>query len=133
MLTRLRLLLFAARALATARRRIREAKARTPDASAGKLSGERRKALQRLGGACACCGLGMDFARVFEFHHVNHNGDLHRRVMKAFSVGPVMWVLETPAPHLGLFALEVRCVNCHRMLHEAGECPHMQNSRREAA
>jgi tRNA A37 threonylcarbamoyladenosine synthetase subunit TsaC/SUA5/YrdC len=43
----------------------------------------------------------MEFAQIFEFHHVNHNGDLHRRVMKAFSVGPVTWVLETPAPDRG--------------------------------
>jgi hypothetical protein len=95
------------------------------------VSHARRKALEKLGGAC--CGLGMDYARVLEFHHVNHNGDLHRRVLRAFSSGVVTWVLETPAPHLGLFALEVRCVVCHRMLHQAGACPHRRKELRRVA
>ncbi len=68
-------------------------------------------------------------APVLELHHKNFNGDLHRRVMKAFSVGAVTWVLETPAPHLGTFALEVLCVVCHRMLHERGVCPHRKGVR----
>ena len=88
------------------------------------VSHARRSALLKLGGACACCGLGMDFARALEFHHVNHNGEQHRKLLRAFSSGVVTWVLETPAPGLGLFAVEVRCVICHRMLHEAGACPH---------
>ena len=89
----------------------------------------RRNALLKLGGACVCCGLGIEFARVLEFHHTNHNGDLHRRVLRALSSGVVTWVLETPAPHLGLFALEVRCVVCHRMHHEAGSCAHRRKER----
>ena len=33
-----------------------------------------------------------------------------------------------------LFALEVRCVVCHRMLHERGACPHRKEMRdRQAA
>lgn len=132
MLNRLRLFAFALRALSTARRRAREFKTQTPAVKA-RLSADRRKALRKLGGACACCGLGLDFAPVLEFHHVNHNGDLHRRVMKAFSVGAVTWINETPAPHLGLFALEVLCVVCHRMLHETGGCPHRKGARLRAA
>ena len=45
---------------------------------AARFSESRRKALLKLGGACACCGLGMEFGRVLEMHHVNLNGDLHR-------------------------------------------------------
>ncbi|MFL6332508.1 MAG: hypothetical protein ACJ754_04105 [Pyrinomonadaceae bacterium] len=97
------------------------------------VSHARRNALLKLGGACACCGLGMDYARVLEFHHVNHNGEQHRRLLRAFSSGVVTWVIETPAPWLGLFALEVRCVVCHRMLHEAGACPHRRKELRQAA
>jgi hypothetical protein len=75
----------------------------------------------------------MEFGRVLEMHHVNLNGDLHRKILRAFSGGCVTWVLETPAPRLGLFALEVLCVNCHRMLHEAGSCPHRRKEGRRAA
>jgi hypothetical protein len=111
---------------------VREFKTQSPAVRA-KISADRRKALEKLGGACACCGLGMEFAAVLELHHVNRNGDLHRRLMKAFSVGAVTWVLETPASALGLFALEVRCVICHRMLHEAGVCPHRREVQRGRA
>jgi hypothetical protein len=60
------------------------------------ISHARRRALLKLGGSCACCGLGLDFARVLEFHHTNHNGDLHRKLLRAFSSGVVTWVIETP-------------------------------------
>jgi hypothetical protein len=89
----------------------------------------RRNALLKLGGARVCCGLGIEYARVLEFHHTNHNGDLHRRVLRAFSSGVVTRVLETPAPGRGLFALEVRCVICHRMQHETGACPHRRKEK----
>ena len=88
------------------------------------VSHDRLNALRKLGGACACCGLGIEYARVLEFHHARHNGEQHRRLLRAFSTGLVTWVLETPAPGLGLFAVEVRCVICHRMHHEQGACPH---------
>lgn len=101
---------------------------------AGKeVSRGRLDALRKLGGACACCGLGIEYARVLEFHHTNFNGDLHRRLLRAFSSGVVTWVLETPAPGLGLFAVEVRCVICHRMLHEQGACPHRRKEERKRA
>jgi predicted HNH restriction endonuclease len=102
---------------------------RTRPETPARFSGSRQKALAKLGGACACCGLGMEFGRVLEMHHVNLIGDLHRRILRAFSGGAVTWVLETPAPHLGLFALEVLCVNCHRMTHEAGACPHRRKEK----
>jgi hypothetical protein len=58
-------------------------------AAPARFSESRRKALLKLGGACACCGLGMDFGRALEMHHVNLNGDLHRKVLRAFSGGCV--------------------------------------------
>jgi predicted HNH restriction endonuclease len=93
------------------------------------VSHARRKALEKLGGACACCSLGIEYARVLEFHHVNHNGALHREVMRALDTGVRGWILTHPDPAAGLFAIEVLCVNCHRMLHEAGRCPHRRKER----
>jgi hypothetical protein len=93
----------------------------------------RRKALRKLGGRCVCCGLGLEFLPVLEFHHVNGNGELHRRVLRALDTGLVGWVLDCPDPGRGLFALEVRCVVCHRMLHEAGACPHRKEVRHKRA
>jgi hypothetical protein len=97
------------------------------------ISADRRAALVKLGGCCACCGLGMEFAPVLEIHHVNFNGDLHRQVMKALHIGAVTWVLEATNPSAGLFAVEVLCSGCHRMTHEAGRCPHRWKRRRKAA
>jgi hypothetical protein len=74
-----------------------------PAATPGRVGEDRRRALVKLGGACACCGLGIEYARVLEMHHVHHNGNLHRKILRAFSAGVVTWVLETPAPRLGLF------------------------------
>ena len=34
------------------------------------VSASRRNALLKLGGACACCGLGIEYARVLDLHHV---------------------------------------------------------------
>ena len=84
----------------------------------------RRRALQRLGGACSCCGLNMDFAPVLTFHHVNRNGEEHRRVLSGLGLSLAQWILVADNPAGGLFAVEVLCVACHRMEHEAGKCPH---------
>ncbi|MET0646717.1 MAG: hypothetical protein ABW208_08845 [Pyrinomonadaceae bacterium] len=111
------------------RRPLRPSQTATP----ARFSESRRKALLKLGGACACCGLGMEFGRALELHHVNLNGDLHRKVLRAFSGGCVTWVLETPAPHLGLFALEPLCIVCHRMTHEEGVCPHRRKEKQKRA
>jgi len=92
----------------------------------------RRRAIRRLGGACACCGLGLEFARVLTFHHINQNGDLHRPVLSALSIGLVQWVLTRDDPGSGLFAVEVLCEVCHKMTHEAGRCPHRWRSRQAA-
>jgi hypothetical protein len=92
----------------------------------------RRRAVVKLGGACVCCGLGVEFLPVLEFHHVHHNGWLHREVMRALDTGVRGWILTHPDPRAGLFALEVLCVNCHRMHHEAGRCPHRKELKRAA-
>lgn len=89
----------------------------------------RRKAVAKLGGACVCCGLGIDFAQVLEFHHIRGNGELHRAVLRALDTGLVGWILDCPDPWRGLFAVEVRCVVCHRMHHEVGRCPHQRKER----
>lgn len=89
----------------------------------------RKRAALRLGGACACCGLGLDFAYVFEFHHVRGNGTQHRALLRALSTGVTGWILAHPSPRSGLFALELLCVVCHRMHHEAGACPHRKGVR----
>jgi hypothetical protein len=114
-------------------RALRRPVTRSRPATPAHFSAARRGALLKLGGACACCGLGIEYARVLEMHHVNFNGDLHRKVLRAFSGGCVTWILETPAPHLGLFALEVLCVVCHRMTHETGACPHRRKERGKRA
>jgi len=93
----------------------------------------RRRAVVKLGGACACCGLGLEFLPVLEFHHVNHNGALHRDVMRALDTAVRGWILTHPDPGRGLFALEVLCIVCHRMHHEAGACPHRKEVKRRRA
>lgn len=66
---------------------------------------------------------------MLEFHHVRHNGDLHRRVLRALDTGIVGWVMDCPDPRRGLFSVEVLCVVCHRMHHEAGACLHRREER----
>ena len=44
--------------------------------------------------------------------------------MRALGTGVTGWIQTHPALWAGLFALEVPCVVCHRMLNEAGACPH---------
>lgn len=93
----------------------------------------RRRAVRKLGGACACCGAGVEFVRALEFHHVRGNGTLHRAVLRALDTGLVGWILDCPNPSAGLFAVEVLCVVCHRMTHEEGACPHGRKERRRRA
>jgi hypothetical protein len=85
---------------------------------------QRRRALRKLGGACACCGLGMDFMRVLTFHHVNENGDIHRRALADVGLCFNQYVIVAERPGEGLFALEILCRNCHEMTHAQGFCPH---------
>jgi hypothetical protein len=92
----------------------------------------KRRAIVRLGGACACCGLGLDFQPLLTLHHVNGNGSEHRRALAAIGVGLVNWVLIYPTPGEGLFAVEVLCEVCHKMTHNAGTCPHRWRRSREA-
>lgn len=93
----------------------------------------RRRALAKLGGRCACCGLGEAFAPVIEFHHINHNGKEHERVRGALGVSLPQWILAAENPSQGLFAVEPLCVVCHRMHHQHGGCPHREERRLKAA
>ena len=51
----------------------------------------------------------------------------------ALDTGLVGWILDCPDPGRGLFAVEVLCVVCHRMHHEAGACPHRRREVKRAA
>jgi ribosomal protein L34E len=126
-----RLLLFALRALVTARRRVREFKMQTPELKV-KLSASRRKAVEKLGGRCACCGLGMEFWPALSIHHVNHNGSEHREVRRAFGLSIEGEVLTRDEPGGGLFALTPLCLVCHTMIHAQGYCPHERMKKRAA-
>jgi hypothetical protein len=130
-MTRLRVCLRALLAVIHAQRRRGRRRERT---KRRKKHGERMRlrALRKLGGKCACCGLGMNFARVLTFHHINHNGTEHQRALGALSVGLVTWLLIYPTPGEGLFAIEVLCEVCHKMHHEAGVCPHRWKRNLEA-
>ena len=127
-MNRLRIYWLAVLALHRARRR------RKSFVAFGKprIGSHRRKALLKLGGRCACCNIGMEFAGALEIHHVNFNGDLNRQIMKALDMGIVTWVLECTKPKEGLFAVEVLCSVCHRMTHLRGKCPHRKEVRRAA-
>ena len=92
----------------------------------------RRRALARLGGACACCGLGLEFWPALSIHHVNHNGGEHREVRRAFGLSIEGDVLTRDEPTEGLFALMPLCQVCHTMIHAQGYCPHERRRERAA-
>lgn len=92
----------------------------------------RRRALARLGGACACCGLGMEFWPALSIHHVNHNGSEHREVRGGLGLSIEGDVLTREDPTAGLFALMPLCQVCHTMIHALGYCPHKRRGREAA-
>lgn len=92
----------------------------------------RRRALARLGGRCACCGLGLEFWPALSIHHVNHNGSEHREVRRAFGSSVERDALTRDDPASGLFALAALCLNCHAMIHALGHCPHEGMKKRAA-
>ena len=131
---RLSLLLRAARAIWRAYRRARRGTLPRPFTRKQKnRDRRRRRAVNRLGGACACCGLGLDYARALVFHHVNFNGKEHREALAAVGMSITRWVLTADRPGVGLFAVEVLCETCHRMVHEHGACLHRSRSQLRAA
>lgn len=71
----------------------------------------RRRAIQKLGGACAGCGESRE--PVLEIHHVNYNGNLHRKKIGC----QTDWVLREKNPREGEFAVCLLCLNCHRIAH----------------
>jgi hypothetical protein len=82
-----------------------------------------------LCGACACCGLGLEFWPALSIHHVNHNGGEHREVRRAFGLSIEGEVLTREDPGGGLFALMPLCQVCHTMIHALGYCPHERRER----
>ena len=93
---------------------------------------KRRRALARLGGRCACCGLGMEFWPALSVHHVNHNGSEHREVRGALGLSIEGDILTRDDPTAGLFALMPLCQVCHTMIHAQGYCPHERRRERAA-
>ena len=84
-----------------------------------------RRALMKLGGACACCGLRADaFALALNIHHINHNGTEHRRLLGMSGLSVSLWVLATDNPRAEPFPVEALCVVCHQLTHQLGQCPH---------
>jgi hypothetical protein len=71
----------------------------------------RRRAIQKLGGCCAECGESREM--VLEIHHVNFNGNVHRKEVDNLTA----WVLREENPRVGEFAVCLLCLNCHRVAH----------------
>jgi ssDNA-binding Zn-finger/Zn-ribbon topoisomerase 1 len=71
----------------------------------------RRRAIRKLGGRCAECGEAREM--VLEIHHVNFNGNLHRKKTGNLTA----WVLREENPREGEFAVCLLCLNCHRVAH----------------
>jgi hypothetical protein len=71
----------------------------------------RRRAIQKLGGCCLSCGESREM--VLEIHHVNYNGNLHRKKVANLTA----WVLREENPREGEFAVCLLCLNCHRVAH----------------
>lgn len=75
----------------------------------------------------------MEFLPVLEFHHVKGNDELNHKVLRALDTGIVGWVMDCPDPSRGMFPVEVLCVVCHLMHHEAGACPHRRKEKARRA
>jgi hypothetical protein len=71
----------------------------------------RRRAIRKLGGCCAGCGEARE--AVLEIHHINYNGNLHRKKVPNLTA----WVLREVNPREGEFAVALLCLNCHRVAH----------------
>jgi hypothetical protein len=79
---------------------------------------ERRLAIQRYGGACACCG-----ETTFEFltfDHANDDGGERRKTEGSAGSRFVTWLKRQEIqPDIHLL-----CWNCHQARHNYGACPH---------
>lgn len=103
---------------------LRQRKARR-DVASRRTRRFRRRALMKLGGACACCGLPVDpFADVLTVHHINYNGKEHRQLLSLSSLSLNQWILTTDNPRAEPFPVEVLCQVCHQLTHQMGRCPH---------
>lgn len=124
------------RALRALRRAYRKARRPLPhhdQRSARRKLRRRRRALDLLGGACACCGLaGEAFASVLTLHHVRGTGGEHRRLLGSIGRGlseEIVMLGGSPPPP---FDVEILCRNCHELTHALGRCPHRAGPRLKA-
>lgn len=114
-------------------RQIRQRKARRDVCSRG-AQRIRRRALMKLGGACACCGLPVEpFAFALTVHHINYNGKEHRKLLGLSDLNLNQWILTTDNPRAEPFPVEVLCQVCHQLTHQMGRCPHRHRTAKATA
>lgn len=75
----------------------------------------RARALAKLGGRCERCG--QSHPAALEIHHRNGNGKLHAVELDRLGVSLSEWVVREADPRAGRFAVELLCLNCHRIEH----------------
>lgn len=80
----------------------------------------RFKAIQRYGGQCSCCG--EDIFIFLSIHHVNKDGNKHRRELKKKSLNIYEWLKKENYPE----GFMVLCRNCN-WAESHGGCPHKDN------
>lgn len=81
----------------------------------------RALALRKLGGSCSRCG--QSHPAALEIHHRHHNGAEHARTLAALGVSLSEWVNREESPAAGRFAVELLCLNCHRIEHSQAPSP----------
>lgn len=76
----------------------------------------RVRALRKLGGRCERCG--QSHPAALEIHHTRGNGALHAVELDRLGVSLSEWVVREENPRAGRFAVELLCLNCHRIEHD---------------
>lgn len=70
-------------------------------------AGQRRKAVEQLGGICVCCHEScLDYLQI---DHVENDGKLHRELLIHGPQALYRWVLKHP----GTVRVQLLCANCH--------------------
>lgn len=78
----------------------------------------RARALAKLGGRCERCG--QSHPAALEIHHRHRNGALHAVELDRLGISLSEWVVRERDPRAGRFAVELLCLNCHRIEHTGG-------------